>query len=130
MNNDILFKDIDLSFEKNLYNDISVVTNISAIKRSVTNLILTHFSEKLFQPDVGSGLKGLLFEHDLLMLNVTIYDEVQSCLNNFEPRVNFVNAEVDDNGNIDDNSIKINIEFSIFDKQEIYQTDIILSKIR
>ena len=53
------FKDIDLDFGRNLVtNDVNVVEDAIAIKRSVRNLIRTNFYERPFHPEIGCGLKG------------------------------------------------------------------------
>ena len=61
------FKDLAISFEANPNtNDFSAVTNENAIKQSVRNLVLTSFGERPFQPNIGSRVRGLLFEPCLL----------------------------------------------------------------
>ena len=58
-----LYSDIDLFFgPKTGTNDINRVTDFTAVKRSVRNLVLTNFYEKPFHPEIGSGVRDILFE--------------------------------------------------------------------
>ena len=57
------YTDLDLFFNKKATSkDISKVTDIQAVKRSVRNLILTNHYEKPFHPEIGSGVRVILFE--------------------------------------------------------------------
>ena len=58
------FRDIDLDFNRNaVTNDVAVVEDVIAVKRSVKNLIQTNFYERPFQPELGCGIRELLFEN-------------------------------------------------------------------
>ena len=58
------FRDIDLDFNRNaITNDVAVVEDVIAVKRSVKNLIQTNFYERPFHPELGCGVRQLLFEN-------------------------------------------------------------------
>ena len=58
-----LYSDIDLFFGPKIGSkDISKLTDITAVRRSVRNLLLTNFYEKPFHPEIGSGVRDILFE--------------------------------------------------------------------
>ena len=58
-----IFKDLSLNFNQNpVTKDITKVTDVEAIKRSVKNLISLNHYEKPFHPEIGSGIRELLFE--------------------------------------------------------------------
>ena len=60
------FKDISLSFKKHpVTNDIAVLKNADAIKRSVRNLVQTIPNERFFNSTIGSEVKNLLFNNAL-----------------------------------------------------------------
>ena len=42
--------------------DFSTLKNENAIKQSVRNLVMTTFGERPFQNDIGSRVRGMLFE--------------------------------------------------------------------
>ena len=57
------YSDLDLFFSaKGVSKDISKVTDIQAVKRSVRNLVLLNHYEKPFHPEIGSGVRDMLFE--------------------------------------------------------------------
>jgi phage baseplate assembly protein W len=97
------FKDISLSFLKHpITNDLSVVSNASAIARSVRNLILTSFGERFFAPNLGSRINKSLFELLDYGSASIIQTEIETTIKNFEPRVILysvvVTPQYDDNG--------------------------------
>ena len=60
------YSDLDLFFTKKSSNkDVNALTNITAIKRSVRNLILTNFYEKPFQCST-SPLMNMIDFHKLI----------------------------------------------------------------
>ena len=57
------FKDINLSFKRHpVTNDVVVIRDEDAIKRSVKNIIFTILGEKPFNPNFGSVINDSLFE--------------------------------------------------------------------
>ena len=83
------FKDISLSFRRHpVTNDIVALTNESAIKRSVRNLVETINSERPFNSLIGSEIRGSLFEPADDSILLRLETEIRTSINNFEPRVN------------------------------------------
>lgn len=121
--------DLDLSFNPNpVTGDINALRDIEAIKRSVKNLILTNFQERPFQPEIGSGVRGLLFE---LADPITIHDietAISRTINNFEPRVNLLEVEVGDD--MDNNSYNVSITFQVIATEQVGNATIILERLR
>ena len=59
-----VFSDLDLNFGIHpIRKDINRHLNEQAIINSIKNLVLTNFYEKPFQPEIGSGIRNLLFDH-------------------------------------------------------------------
>jgi len=57
------WKDLDLFFgAKQTSKDINKVVSVQAVKRSIRNLVLTNHYEKPFHPEIGSGVRDMLFE--------------------------------------------------------------------
>ena len=47
------YRDIDLDFARNpVTNDVNVVEDVIAVKRSVKNLVQTNYYERPFQPEL------------------------------------------------------------------------------
>ena len=73
------YKDLDMFFTKRSRDrDVNVITNVTAVKRSVRNLILTNFYEKPFHPEIGSNLRGMLFENITPQISLHIHTEQYS----------------------------------------------------
>ena len=106
------FRDIDLDFNRNpVTNDINVVENVIAIKRAVKNLVLTNFYERPFQPELGCGIRGLLFEPFTPLTKVLIELAVEEVLLNNEPRIDLTSVKVDDDQ--DGNRLVVDIYFYV-----------------
>ena len=106
------FRDIDLDFNRNpVTNDINVVENVIAIKRAVKNLVLTNFYERPFQPELGCGIRELLFEPFTPMTKVFLERKIEEVLINYEPRVNLQSVQVDDDQ--DRNRLVVDIYFYV-----------------
>ena len=81
------FRDIDLSFTRNtVTNDVNVVDDVVAIKRAVQNLVQTNYYERPFHPELGCGVRELLFENYTPMTGIFIRRKVEEVLNNYEPK--------------------------------------------
>ena len=106
------FRDIDLDFDRNtVTNDVNVVEDVIAIKRSVRNLIQTNFYERPFQPELGCGIRELLFEPFTPMTKVFLQRKIEEVLINYEPRIQLQNVAVDDDQ--DKNRLVVDIYFYV-----------------
>ena len=106
------FKDVSMSFKVNpLNNDLVVLKNTNAIARSVRNIILTSPGEKFFNPDFGSNVSKLLFENLDEVTALAIRDEIETAINNYEPRVSLIDVEV--TPDFDNNSLDTQIKYRI-----------------
>ena len=106
------FRDIDLDFTRNVVtNDVNVVEDVIAVKRSVKNLIQTNFYERPFNPELGCGVRELLFENFTPMTKIFLQKKIEEVLINFEPRVNLTSVNVDDDQ--DGNRLVVDINFYV-----------------
>ena len=100
------FKDISLSFT----NDIIVLKNEDAIKKSVVNLVRTRIGERFFNDLLGTSVSNTLFEN----AGPEIYgieSEIDVLLKNFEPRV--ANGKTKVTHEEDSNDLLVRIEYDI-----------------
>ena len=106
------FRDIDLDFARNaVTNDVNVVEDIIAVKRAVKNLVQTNFYERPFQPELGCGIRELLFENFTPMTKVFLERKIEEVLINYEPRVDLQSVQVDDDQ--DGNRLVVDIYFYV-----------------
>ena len=106
------FRDIDLDFQRNFVtNDVNVVEDVIAIKRSVKNLVQTNFYERPFHPELGCGVRQLLFENFTPLTAIYMRRKIEEVLTNYEPRISLTSVNVDDDQ--DRNRIVVDIHFRI-----------------
>ena len=106
------FKDVSLSFDRHpVTNDILVLKNEDAIKRSIRNLIQTMPSERFFNPYLGSEVKTSLFEFVDFGTSSILEEQIKIAIDNYEPRVE--NAKVVVVPRANDNSFEISVTFTI-----------------
>ena len=123
------FKDIDLDFGRNVVtNDVNTVTDIIAIKRSVKNLIQTNFYERPFHPELGCGVRELLFENFTPITGVFIKRKIAEVLANYEPRVTLNSIRLDDDQ--DNNRLVVDIYFYIVGIPGPQQVSTFLQRLR
>ena len=106
------YTDLDLFFAKKATSkDISKVTDIQAVKRSVRNLILTNHYEKPFHPEIGSGVRDMLFEPMTPITAHILTRKIEDVIENFEPRARLISVRAIPD--LDRNSYECRIEFYI-----------------
>ena len=106
------FKDISLSFKKHpVTNDVTVLRNEDAIKRSVINLTRTRINERFFNELIGTSIGDALFENMDSGLEAALEEEIGTLLKNYEPRIelNSVYVVADE----DSNALNVQIDYDI-----------------
>lgn len=105
----IFYKDLPLDFTPHpISGDIRPITDETAIKRSLSNLIKTRKGTRPFRPDYGSNVYKFLFDSSVFAedeLNRSLYDTI---LKN-EPRIIITQIE----SKIENNGINIQIDYII-----------------
>ena len=110
------FKDISLSFTRHpVTNDVTVLKNEDAIKRSVINLCRTRINERFFNDLLGTSIEDSLFETNLNDISSFLEREITVLLKNFEPRIRLTNviAESLIDSLVDSYELQIRIEYEI-----------------
>ena len=106
------FKDISLSFTKHpVTNDVTVLKNEDAIKKSVINLCRTRINERFFNDLLGTSIEDSLFETNLDDIASFLEREITVLLKNFEPRIRLTNVIVE--SLIDSYELQIRVEYDI-----------------
>ena len=84
------FKDLSITFKKHpVTNDLVQVKDKAAIVQAMTSLILTNKGERLFQPEIGCDVSGMLFEPLDFGTAGLIKSSIKETLDKFEPRISF-----------------------------------------
>lgn len=106
------FKDISLSFNRHpITNDLLMIKNEDAIKKSVQNLVRTNVGERFFNSLLGTDINYYLFENISPGIDILIEEEITTLLKNFETRIQV--QEVDAEVFPDSNELNIKISYKI-----------------
>ena len=124
------YVDLDLFFgRKSSNSDIQDLTNVKAVKRSVRNLILTNHYEKPFHPEIGSGVRDMLFENMTPITAHILARKIEDVILNFEPRVRLVGVRAEPD--LDRNLYEVTIEFYVINQPtELQDLSVMLEVLR
>jgi len=123
------FSDLDLDFTINpLTKDVSLKYDAEAVKRSLRNLIFTQRYERLFQPDINSGINNILFENFGSIQVVTLRNRIEQTIVNFEPRVTEVTVNVYENQEL--HYLTVEIQFRVRNVPGLQELSLDLQRVR
>ena len=124
------YTDLDLFFTKRASdNDVGVITDIQAVKRSIRNLVQLNHYDKPFHPEIGSGVREMLFELMTPITSVILARKIEDVINNFEPRA--ILQAVTVIPDYDRNSYEVKIEFYVVNTPtELVDMSVLLERLR
>ena len=124
------YSDLDLFFgKKAASNDINKVNDIQAVKRSVRNLILLNHYEKPFHPEIGSGVRDILFENMTPITSHILTRKIEMVIEAFEPRARLMSVTA--SPNLDRNEYEVTLEFYVVNAPtELVDLTIFLERLR
>lgn len=123
------FKDLDLNFQIHpIRKDVNIHRAELAIINSVKNLVLTNHYERLFQPELGSNIRRLLFENIDSVVAARIEREIEETISNFEPRVQI--SKITAVAAPDENKYNIELEFFVINNANPITINFFLERIR
>jgi phage baseplate assembly protein W len=106
--------DLNLSFLKHpATNDVVVLRDADAVKRSIKHLVLTQPYEQPFIPAMGTRVYAMLFEPLDLITERLIVREIERVIRQFEPRCELVSIDME---TPDDNSYDVTITFRLLNR--------------
>ena len=111
------FKDLSVVFKKHpVTDDLVTVKDKVAIAQSISNLLQTNTGERPFNPDLGSGIRELLFEQADWGTAAIISGRVKECLIKFEPRIVVLSCNA--SPDFDNNGFDVEIEYEILGRDD------------
>ena len=124
------YKDLDLFFnKKSVSKDIAKLTDIAAVKRSIRNLVLTNHYEKPFHPEIGSGVRDMLFEPMSALTAHVLTRKIEDVIENFEPRAKIIGVLAQPN--LDRNEYQVTINFFVLNAPtELVDLTLFLERLR
>ena len=124
-----VYKDLNLDFQQNsATKDIQKMLDVESVKRSVRNLINLNYYEKPFHPEIGSNLRGLLFENITPQISHYIGKQIEMLIKNYEPRCRLV--DVSNRPNLDRNGYSVSISFYVVNSPIPVQVETFLERLR
>ena len=124
-----LYSDIPTNFDIHpIKKDLVLISDDTAIKRSIRNLILTDPFERFFNPLLGSRIKRSLFENISSDTEFSIRQSITETINNYEPRANLIAVNV--KALPDQNAYSATIVFSINNNVNPLTLNLILKRVR
>lgn len=111
------YSDFLTSFAKSpAGNQLARVVNERSINQSLKNIILTDIGERLFQPNIGSNIRAMLFENSIESNLSTLEFYISNSVAQNEPRVNLIEVNLDTGEN--ENELIINIVYNTINNPE------------
>ncbi len=107
-----IYSDLDLFFgQNNKTEDVNIVYDVQAVKRSVRNLVFLNVFDKPFHPEISSGVRETLFELMTPITAIILAKQVENVIENFEPRARLIGVRA--RPNLDRNEYEVTVEFYI-----------------
>ena len=124
-----IYSDLDFNFTAHpVTKDVVRRYDDDAVKTSLKNLILTRHYERPFHSEIGTPIRALLFEPASPMLNMMLQRAIVDVVNNFEPRVDLIDVNV--NSSPDTNSVYVTITYRLKNTTRPLTLDLTLERTR
>ena len=125
------FKDFSMNFDFHpSTKDLVRLYDDKAIIQSVKNLIFTNYYERPFQPWIGSGVTGVLFENVSSLTSFSLQMMIFNILKQHEPRVTVDLKDIIVVDAIDNNAIGVEINIHINKLKKDVVAELSLDRIR
>jgi uncharacterized protein len=102
--------------------------NETAVTRSIRNLLNTQQGERLYQPDIGSNVRKLLFEPIDDVTSDILTSTIRDTLTAYEPRAKVLNVEVVPDE--ERNRYVVTVVYMLINKQDPISVNITLQRVR
>ena len=125
-----IYKDLSLFFSRNpVTGDVSTVSDVQNIKRAVRNLVLLNTWDKPFHPEIGTNIRGSLFENVTPMTIAVLREKIEESIGIHESRVTVTDVTFGDT--LDNNELSCTIEFTINNvPEQVEEVELMLQRIR
>ena len=123
------YKDLSFDFTANPQTgDVATVKDAVSVKRGIKNILLTAPFERLFQPEVGSGIKNILFEPMTPLTEQRLSDACRDAIDAWEKRASVIDISVITEEEY--NRYRVAIKFSINNSLITEEVDVFLNRER
>ena len=108
--------------------DVLRFVNEQAVIRSIKNLVLTDQGERVYQPDLGSNIKRMMFEPMVESTAEILSQYIQETIDVYEPRAKVLEISVVPDYN--NNLYAVTLSFMIINKEDPVTLNITLDRVR
>jgi phage baseplate assembly protein W len=123
------YKDLSFDFTANPQTgDVATVKDAVSVKRGIKNVLLTAPFERLFQPELGSGIENILFEPMTPLTEQRLSDACRDAIEAWEKRASVIDITVIPEE--DYNRYRVAIKFSINNSLIAEQVEVFLNRER
>ena len=123
------YKDLSFDFTANPQTgDVATVKDAVSVKRGIKNILLTAPFERLFQPEIGSGIKNILFEPMTPLTEQRLSDACRDAIDAWEKRASVIDIAVISEEEY--NRYRVAIKFNINNSLITEQVDVFLNRER
>jgi len=124
-----IYSDIDFAFTKKpVTADVALSYDAQAVSRSIRNLLNTQNYDRLFNPDLGSQITGLLFENISPIVAGTMETIVTNLITTYEPRARLQSVKVTSQPDL--NAYNVSVTFYVENATLPTTTTILLERNR
>lgn len=102
--------------------------NDKAVTRSIRNLIQTNPGERLYQPDIGSGIRSLLFEPMSQFTANALRKMIEDTIRKYEERAQILAVEVIPEE--DKNRYVVTVVYMLINKPDPVTVKVTLQRVR
>jgi len=123
------FSDIDMDLTQDpLTKDVSSVTGEAVVAQALKNLMQFRRYEKPFHPEIESGISDLLFEPATPIVMIQMKRKIMELVQTYEKRVRSLQVNIIDLS--DENSYRIDLQYQLHNRVEVFRATIIIERIR
>ena len=125
----VVFRDIDLNFRAHpITKQLIVSEGEVAVKKAVGYLLQTAYGDRVFQPELGSNMRALLFENVSRSLILDLESAIREVINNYEPRAEITKIIIDPQ--VDRNGYAVSVEFRVVNQTIPATVNLFLERLR
>jgi len=124
----VMWEDVAIEFIHPITGNVIVDRDYDAVENAIRNICLTPLKSRPFHPKFGTRLPSLLFEPDDISLRNEVRSTIRAGLKKFEPRIE--NLKIDISEPSDNQTIRIDIQYTLQNKTSLYEYSFTLKTIR
>lgn len=125
----IYYSDFLMNLNRHPESNIVVrATNEESVKKALRNLLLTNRGERLYQPNIGTDIRNLLFENMSPIVADLLKGKIHEAITTYESRVNILDIIVIPNDAR--NSYEVGIVFEIINSVDPVSINLTLYRVR